>query len=165
MNGMLTFDQAIMPPLMTSSGFAPKFSGFHMTRSARQPIATCPTRCDTPWVIALASVILAYNKGAVATHGLIVYFAIYRLTRALSLLSESPSSVPRTSRILDAVRHVRDTTSPTRPMACESELIILIAPVSCRTSSAATVSARIRESAKAMSSGIDLSRWWHTMSI
>lgn len=40
-----------------------------------------------------------------------------------------------------------------------------MAPMSWRRSSAATVSARIRESAKAMSSGIDLSRWWQTMSI
>lgn len=46
-----------------------------------------------------------------------------------------------------------------RPIACESELIIEIAPVSWRTSSAATVSPRIRDSAKAISSGIDRSRW------
>ena len=57
-----------------------------------------------------------------------------------------------------AVRHVRLTTSPTRPIACESDEIIDIAPISCRTSSAATVSARIRDSANDKSSGIDLSR-------
>ena len=49
-------------------------------------------------------------------------------------------------------------TSPTRPMACESELIIENTPMSCRTSSAAIVSGRMRESAKATSSGMRLSR-------
>ena len=46
-------------------------------------------------------------------------------------------------------------TSPIRPMACESDDIMLIAPRSWRTSSAAMVSARMRDSAKARSSGID----------
>ena len=45
-------------------------------------------------------------------------------------------------------------TSPMRPIACESDDIMLIAPRSCRTSSAAIVSARMRDSAKATSSGI-----------
>ena len=40
-----------------------------------------------------------------------------------------------------------------RPIACESELIMLRAPRSCRMSSAAMVSARMRLSAKATSSG------------
>ena len=39
------------------------------------------------------------------------------------------------------------------------------APMSCRMSSAAMVSRRIRLSAKATSSGIERSRWWHTMSM
>src|SRR5256884_242821 len=56
-------------------------------------------------------------------------------------------------------------TSPIRPIACESEDIMLIAPRSCRTSSAAIVSARIRDSAKARSSGILALRWWQTMSM
>ena len=39
------------------------------------------------------------------------------------------------------------------------------APRSCRMSSAAMVSRRMRLSAKAMSSGMLASRWWHTMSM
>jgi hypothetical protein len=50
-----TCAQAITPPLMTISGLAPKFSGFQRTRSARHPFATCPTRCDMPWVMALGN--------------------------------------------------------------------------------------------------------------
>jgi hypothetical protein len=46
-------------------------------------------------------------------------------------------------------------TSPTRPIACESDDIIESAPMSCRMSSAAIVSFRMRLSAKARSSGID----------
>ncbi len=45
--------------------------------------------------------------------------------------------------------------SPIRPMAWESEPIIEIAPRSCRTSSAAIVEGRMRDSAKARSSGIE----------
>ena len=56
-------------------------------------------------------------------------------------------------------------TSPTRPMAWLSEDIIESAPMSCRMSSAAMVSLRMRLSAKARSSGIDGSRWWQTMSM
>ena len=50
------------------------------------------------------------------------------------------------------------TTSPMRPIACESEDIMLIAPKSCKISSAAIVSALILDSAKATSSGMFLSR-------
>lgn len=53
---------------------------------------------------------------------------------------------------------VTSQTSPTRPIACESEAIILMAPISCKMSSAAIVSARIRDSANATSSGMSLSR-------
>ena len=56
-------------------------------------------------------------------------------------------------------------TSPTRPIACESDDIIESAPRSCRMSSAAIVSLRMRLSAKARSSAIDGSRWWHTISM
>jgi len=56
-------------------------------------------------------------------------------------------------------------TSPTRPMACESEDIIEKAPRSCRMSSAAMVSLRMRDSANATSSAIAGSRWWHTISM
>ena len=54
----------------------------------------------------------------------------------------SSASCPRCSFILAAVCHVRVTTSPTRPIACESEDIMEIAPMSWRMSSAAMVSAR-----------------------
>lgn len=50
-----------------------------------------------------------------------------------------------------------------RPIACESEEIMLIAPISCNMSSAAIVSALILDSAKATSSGMFLSRWWQTI--
>ena len=58
---------------------------------------------------------------------------------------------------------VRVITSPTRPMACESELIMEMMPMSCSTSSAPMVSGRMRESAKEMSSGTLRSRWWQTI--
>ena len=45
-------------------------------------------------------------------------------------------------------------TSPMRPIACESLDIIESAPRSCRMSSAAIVSLRMRLSAKARSSGM-----------
>ncbi|KAG2561765.1 hypothetical protein PVAP13_8KG143401 [Panicum virgatum] len=48
-------------------------------------------------------------------------------------------------------------TSPMRPIACESDDIILMAPMSCNMSSAAIVSARILDSANATSSGMFLS--------
>ncbi len=44
-------------------------------------------------------------------------------------------------------------TSPMRPIACASDEVIDIAPMSCRMSSAAIVVARIRDSANARSSG------------
>ena len=40
-----------------------------------------------------------------------------------------------------------------------------MAPMSWRMSSAAIVSPRMRDSAKATSSGMFLSRWWHTISM
>ena len=49
-------------------------------------------------------------------------------------------------------------TSPTRPIAWLSDEMIENAPMSCRMSSAAIVSLRMRLSAKATSSGIDGSR-------
>ena len=82
--------------------------------------------------------------------------------RALSCVdgSAKPASDndPRCTRILCAVCQVRVMTSPTRPIACESELIIEKAPMSCRMSSAAMVSLRIRLSANAMSSAMAASR-------
>mmetsp|Transcript_16012 Transcript_16012/g.48116 ORF Transcript_16012/g.48116 Transcript_16012/m.48116 type:complete len:333 (-) Transcript_16012:528-1526(-) len=52
-----------------------------------------------------------------------------------------------------------------RPMAWESEEMMEMAPMSCRMSSAAMVSPRIRDSANATSSGMLGSRWWQTMSM
>ena len=72
---------------------------------------------------------------------------------------------PRCTFILCAVCQVRRMTSPTRPMAWLSLLIMLMAPRSCRMSSAAMVSLRMRLSAKARSSAMLASRWWHTMSM
>ena len=64
-----------------------------------------------------------------------------------------------------AVCQVRMIVSPTRPMACESEPIIEMAPRSCSMSSAAIVVGLIRDSAKARSSGMDGLRWWQTISM
>ena len=50
-------------------------------------------------------------------------------------------------------------------MAWLSLLIMLMAPRSCRMSSAAMVSLRMRLSAKARSSAMEASRWWHTISM
>lgn len=155
------------PDLRTISGFAPKFSGFHRTRSASLPTSTEPTYLLMPCVMALRYYRIRQVQSPghreakkPATYGLIVYLEIYLFTLPLSHSDESHRSTsgPLHVFILLAVRHVRETTSPTRPIACESELIIDIAPVSCNTSSAATVSARMRDSAKARSSGMDLSR-------
>ena len=57
-----------------------------------------------------------------------------------------------TALLFHLVRRLPDCvmTSPMRPIACESELIMLIAPMSCRISSAAP--ARMRLSANATSS-------------
>jgi hypothetical protein len=54
--------------------------------------------------------------------------------------------------------YMRENDAPIRPIACESLEMMLIAPISCRMSSAATVSLRMRDSAKEMSSGIDCNR-------
>jgi len=48
-------------------------------------------------------------------------------------------------------------------MAWLSEDIMLIAPMSCRMSSAAIVSPLILDSAKDTSSGTEGFRWWHTI--
>mmetsp|Transcript_19704 Transcript_19704/g.59666 ORF Transcript_19704/g.59666 Transcript_19704/m.59666 type:complete len:317 (-) Transcript_19704:1234-2184(-) len=77
----------------------------------------------------------------------------------------SSGSAPRWTFILCAVCHVRVTTSPMRPMAWESLEMMEMAPMSCSTSSAAMVSPRMRDSAKATSSAISRERWWQTMSM
>ena len=69
-----------------------------------------------------------------------------------------PSAGRAGAFILCAVCQVRMITSPTRPIAWLSEEIIESAPRSCRMSSAAMVSRRMRLSAKAMSSGMLASR-------
>mmetsp|Transcript_71493 Transcript_71493/g.167459 ORF Transcript_71493/g.167459 Transcript_71493/m.167459 type:complete len:206 (-) Transcript_71493:904-1521(-) len=141
--------QAIVPPLITISGLDPKKAGCQRQRSASLPTSTLPMTWDIPC----------------ARAGLIVYLATYRLIRVLSLPLASSGSGPRCSFIFEAVCQVRQITSPTRPIACESEEIMEIAPMSCRMSSAAMVSPRIRDSANATSSGMFLFRWWHTMSM
>ncbi len=64
-----------------------------------------------------------------------------------------------------ATCQVRVMTSPMRPIACASELVIDSAPRSCRTSSAAIVVAPMRDSANARSSGTAGFRWWQTSSM
>lgn len=131
------------PPLSTKSGFVPNHAGSHTTRSASLPTSMLPTMCAKPCEMA----------------GLIVYLDTYLLTRKLSApVPSSSGSVPLCSLFLCAVFHVRAMTSPTRPMACESLDIMLMAPMSCSTSSAPIVSARIRDSANATSSGMFLDR-------
>ena len=141
--------QAMKPPFTTISGFTPKNAGFHSTRSANFPGSIEPISRASPCVIA----------------GLIVYLATYRLARKLSLRLESCSSGPRCVFILCAVCQVRITTSPIRPIACESLESMLSTPMSCRISSAAIVSGRMRLSAKATSSGTSGFRWWQTISM
>jgi hypothetical protein len=53
----------------------------------------------------------------------------------------------------------RSQHSPMRPMACESLENIEITPRSCRTFSAAMVSARMRLSVNATSDGMSGLRW------
>ena len=126
---------------MTISGLTPKNAGFHKHKSANFPASTDPTYPEIPWVIA----------------GLIVYLATYLFARKLSALPSLPR-LPRCNFILWAVCQVLIITSPTRPIAWESEAIILNAPKSWRISSAAIVSLRIRDSAKDTSSGMAGSR-------
>ncbi len=136
------------PPLMTRLGRTPKKAGSQSTRSASFPTSTDPTWASMPC----------------ATAGLIVYFATYRRARSLSAGREAPR-LPRRSFITWATCQVRVTTSPIRPMAWASEEVMDRAPRSCRTSSAAIVVARMRDSAKARSSGTSGLRWWHTISM
>src|SRR5215472_12172069 len=77
----------------------------------------------------------------------------------------SPSSAPLKCFILCAVWKSRMKLSPMRPIACESDEYIDRTPRSCSTSSAAIVSARIRLSANATSSGTPGFRWWQTISM
>ena len=134
--------ETIRPPLRTSSGLTPKYAGLYSTRSASLPPSMLPTCSAMPWVIA----------------GLIVYLATYRLTRSLSLRVLSPASGPSCTFILWAVCQQRTIASPIRPIACESELIMLMMPRSWKTSSAPIVSARMRLSANATSSGMSRDR-------
>ena len=108
------FDEQINPPFIIISGFTPNIAGLQRTRSAIFPTSTEPAYSEIPCVIA----------------GFIVYFEIKRLIRVLSFLSLSSSNGPLCFFILSAVCHVRIITSPTRPIACESELIIENIPMS-----------------------------------
>ena len=141
--------KAMKPLFSTISGRAPKKAGFHSTRSATLPFSTDPIRWLMPWAMA----------------PLIVYLATKRLMRKLSLPATSSGSLPRWRFIWSAICQVRVTTSPARPIAWLSDVIIEIAPRSCMTPSAAMVSARMRLAAKATSSGMFLSRWWQTISM
>src|SRR2546422_532660 len=85
--------------------------------------------------------------------------------RRLSCAAGSPPSLPRCCFILCAVCQVWMITSPTRPIACESDESIENAPKSCRMSSAAIVSPRSRASGKATSSAISGSRGRYTNSM
>ena len=80
------------PDLSTISGFAPKFSIFQRTRSASLPTATSPTRWLIPCVMALRRLLETPDDRFPCAHGLIVYLAMYRLTRPLSTWPVSPSS-------------------------------------------------------------------------
>src|SRR5918992_5065331 len=85
--------------------------------------------------------------------------------RSLSWSGGSPARLPVSFFILSAVRQQDVTVSPMRPMACASEEYMLSTPRSCSTSSAAWVSARMRDWAKATSSGLLGLRWWVTIVI
>ena len=126
------------PPLMTSSGLTPKNAGFHSTRSASLPTSIEPTS----------------RRDAVRDRGIDrVFRDVAADAEVVVCPPSSPGSGPRCRFILSAVCQVRQITSPIRPIACESDDIMLIAPRSCSTSSAAIVSGRMRESANATSSG------------
>src|SRR5512132_4337666 len=99
----------MLPAFSTRSGLTPKNIGFHSTRSASLPFSTEPTCAARPCVSA----------------GLMVYLAMYRLIRRLSLPGFSPGRAPRCCFILSAVCQVRMITSPTRPIAWLSDEIML----------------------------------------
>src|SRR5918996_4511909 len=85
--------------------------------------------------------------------------------RPLSSSGGSQVRVPVSFFILSAVRQQVVTVSPMRPIACESDEYMLSTPRSWSTSSAAWVSARIRDCANATSSGLLGLRWWVTTTI
>ena len=116
---------AMKPPLSTSSGLTPKKAGFHSTRSASLPAST---RADLVRD-AVRDRRVDRVLGDVALDARVV--VARRCRRAAR--RAAPSSCARSARC--AVM-----TSPTRPIACESDEIMLMAPRSCRMSSAAIVS-------------------------
>ena len=131
---------AMKPPLITSSGLMPKKAGRHTTMSAILPSSSEPTwSCDAEGARGVDGVF-----GDVAPDARIVAEA----------RGCSSGSAPRWSFILDASCQVRQITSWMRPMPWLSEPSIEMAPMSCSTSSAAMVCARMRLSANATSSGI-----------
>jgi hypothetical protein len=141
---------AMLPPLRTSAGLTPKKAGFHTTRSAHLPTSSEPIDVRDA----------VRNGGVDGVFGDVALDA--EVVVAAAVFGQRAS---RWLFILSAVCQVRMMTSPTRPMAWLSLLMMLMAPMSCRMSSAAMVSRRMRLSAKARSSGMDASRWWHTMSM
>ena len=140
-------EYATNPPFMIILGFMPKNCGVHTTISASLPGSSEPTWADIPCVMA----------------GFMVILARYLFTRTLSLSPRSPASRPALRFILSAVCQFLVVTSPTLPIAWLSEDIMDMAPMSCRTSSAAMVSPRMRDSANERSSGTEGFRWWQTI--
>ena len=65
---------------------------------------------------------------------------------------------PDILKVVGEANVLPSSTNPTRPMACESDENMLIAPRSCKMSSAAMVSLRMRLSANAKSSAMDASK-------
>ena len=114
-----------MPALSTSSGRTPKYARLpehDVGELARLERADVPAR---PCAMA----------------GLIVTFARWRSTRSLSA---GPARHRAGARMAAAFWNARRTTSPTRPMPCESLESIAITPRSCSIPSAAIVAARTR---------------------
>ena len=94
-------------------------------------------------------------RDAVRDRGVDGVFGDVALDAEIVVVALVLRSRPRCFFILSAVCQVRMMTSPSRPMAWQSDDIIESAPRSCRMSSAAMVSLRMRLSAKARSSAID----------
>mmetsp|Transcript_59682 Transcript_59682/g.119798 ORF Transcript_59682/g.119798 Transcript_59682/m.119798 type:complete len:314 (-) Transcript_59682:547-1488(-) len=180
---------ASVPPFITISHLAPKKAGFQNTKSAIFPTSTDPILWLIPCATAGLHVYLARKRRTrKLSVGVVAAVAggtaddtappppppppaatpcVERLcfARNASSAAASSGSCPRCFFILSAVCQQRVMVSPILPMACESDDMMEIAPRSCNTSSAAMVCPRILDSAKEMSSGMALDKWWHTMSM
>ena len=133
-----------------SSGLTPKKAGFQTTRSASLPTSIEADLMRDPVRDRRVDRVLgdvSQARGSCPPR--------HDPTRPQS---RSEPELPNWVFILCAVCQVRVMTSPTRPIAWLSLDIIENAPKSCNRSSAAIVSARMRDSAKATSSGMLESR-------